>query len=83
MTVQLERLAAAARHAAALGLAVHAGHGLNLANVPPVARPPEVGELNIGHSIVGRAIMVGMERAVAEMRAVVDAARVDQASAGP
>ncbi|MDH4350280.1 MAG: pyridoxine 5'-phosphate synthase, partial [Gemmatimonadota bacterium] len=58
-------------------------HGLNLANVPPVARLPEVEELNIGHSIIGRAVMVGMERAVAEMRVVVDAARVDQASAGP
>ncbi|MDH4043518.1 MAG: pyridoxine 5'-phosphate synthase [Gemmatimonadota bacterium] len=80
---ELDRLATAARHAASLGLAVHAGHGLNLANVPPVARLPEVEELNIGHSIIGRAVMVGMERAVAEMRVVVDAARVDQASAGP
>lgn len=80
---ELDRLAEAARHARSLGLAVHAGHGLNLANVQPVARLPEVEELNIGHSIIGRAIMVGMERAVAEMRTVVDAARVDQASAGP
>jgi pyridoxine 5-phosphate synthase len=80
---QLERLAAAARHAKAAGLAVHAGHGLTRANVPAVVRIPEIEELNIGHTIVSRAIMVGMERAVAEMRAVVDAARVDQPSAGP
>jgi len=78
-----ERLAAAARHARAAGLAVHAGHGLNYANVQDVARIPEVEELNIGHSIVSRALAVGMERAVAEMRAAVDAARVDQPQAGP
>jgi pyridoxine 5-phosphate synthase len=80
---QLARLAAAARHAKAAGLAVHAGHGLNYVNVRDVARIPEVEELNIGHSIVSRAIFVGMERAVAEMRTAVDAARVDQPQAGP
>lgn len=80
---ELERLAAAAGHARAAGLAVHAGHGLNYVNVGAVARLPEVEELNIGHSIVSRAIFVGIERAVAEMRAAVDAARVDQPSAGP
>jgi pyridoxine 5-phosphate synthase len=80
---ELERLADAARHARAAGLAVHAGHGLNYVNVAAVTRLPEVEELNIGHSIVSRAIFVGMERAVAEMRAVVDAARVDQPSAEP
>jgi len=79
----LARLADAAGHARAAGLAVHAGHGLNYENVGPVARIPEVEELNIGHSIVSRAIFVGIERAVAEMRAAVDAARVDQPSAGP
>jgi pyridoxine 5-phosphate synthase len=80
---QLERLAAAARHARATGLAVHAGHGLTYRNVQAVAAIPEIEELNIGHSIVSRAILVGMERAVAEMRALVDAARVDQPSAEP
>jgi pyridoxine 5-phosphate synthase len=80
---ELDRLADAARHARAAGLAVHAGHGLNYANVAAVARIPEVEELNIGHSIVSRAIFVGIERAVAEMRAAVDAARVDQPSGGP
>jgi pyridoxine 5-phosphate synthase len=78
-----DRLAAAARHARAAGLAVHAGHGLNYVNVQAVSRIPEVEELNIGHSIVSRALSVGMERAVAGMRAAVDAARVDQPQAGP
>jgi pyridoxine 5-phosphate synthase len=80
---ELARLATAARHAKAAGLAVHAGHGLNYVNVQAVTRIPEVEELNIGHSIVSRAIAVGLERAVAEMRAAVDAARVDQPQAGP
>jgi len=80
---ELRRLAAAASRARAAGLAVHAGHGLNYGNVGPVTRIPEVEELNIGHSIVSRALYVGLERAVAEMRAAVDAARVDQPQAGP
>ncbi|MDP2481811.1 MAG: pyridoxine 5'-phosphate synthase [Candidatus Palauibacterales bacterium] len=80
---ELARLADAARHAAAAGLAVHAGHGLTYVNVQAVARIPQVEELNIGHTIVSRAISVGMERAVAEMRAAVDGARVDQPQAGP
>lgn len=52
-----------------LGLEVHAGHGLDYVNVGAVAAIPQVAELNIGHAIVARAVMVGMERAVAEMRA--------------
>lgn len=72
----LARLAAAATHARAVGLAVHAGHGLTYRNVGAVAAIPEIEELNIGHSIVSRAITVGMYKAVAEMRAAVDAARV-------
>jgi pyridoxine 5-phosphate synthase len=71
----LERLRAAARHAKAAGLAVHAGHGLTPHNVQPVAAIPELEELNIGHTIVSRSIMVGMETAVREMRALVDQAR--------
>jgi pyridoxine 5-phosphate synthase len=63
----LEALRAAARHAAAIGLAVHAGHGLTYANVEPVARVPEIEELNIGHSIVSRAIFSGLRPAVEEM----------------
>jgi pyridoxine 5-phosphate synthase len=64
----LEELRRAARHAADLGLSVHAGHGLTAANVRPVAAIPEVEELNIGHSIVSRAITVGISLAVKEMR---------------
>jgi pyridoxine 5-phosphate synthase len=65
----------AARHAAGLGLAVHAGHGLSVANVAPVAAIPSVEELNIGHSIISRAIFVGLAEAVREMRVAMDAAR--------
>jgi pyridoxine 5-phosphate synthase len=64
----LNELRRAARHAADMGLAVHAGHGLTYANVKPVAHIPEIEELNIGHSIVSRSIMVGMHQAVTEMR---------------
>lgn len=73
----LERLQEAANLAEAAGLAVHAGHGLTYRNVQPVAAIPEIEELNIGHSIVSRSIMVGIESAVSEMRALIAAARVD------
>ncbi len=66
---ELVRLGAAATVAASLGLEVHAGHGLTLDNVGPVAAIPEVVELNIGHAIVARAVLVGMEAAVREMKA--------------
>ncbi len=69
---ELHRLAQAADRAERLGLRVHAGHGLNVRNVGPVARIPQVEELNIGHSLVGRAIFVGLQSAVAEMRAILD-----------
>lgn len=65
----------AATLASSLGLAVHAGHGLTVDNVRAVAAIPEVEELNIGYSIVGRAVFVGLDRAVREMRAAMDAAR--------
>ena len=58
-----------------LGMAVHAGHGLTVRNVAPVASIPEIEELNIGHSIVSRAVFVGIESAVREMRAAMNAAR--------
>src|SRR5438128_5918310 len=58
----------AARLGRKLGLAVHAGHGLTYENVHAVAALPEISELNIGHNIVARAVLVGMERAVREMR---------------
>jgi pyridoxine 5-phosphate synthase len=62
------RLVDACKAATKLGLRVAAGHGLNYRNVQPVAALPEIEELNIGHAIVGRAILVGMERAVREMK---------------
>jgi pyridoxine 5-phosphate synthase len=64
----LDELRTAARHAADMGLFVHAGHGLTYTNVAPVATIPEIEELNIGHSVVSRAVMVGMRAAVIEMR---------------
>jgi pyridoxine 5-phosphate synthase len=63
----LDELRRAARHAADMGLFVHAGHGLTYRNVIPVAAIPEIEELNIGHSVVSRAVMVGMRAAVEEM----------------
>jgi len=68
-TRELEKLLATTVHATSLGLHVHMGHGLNYWNVQPVVRIPGVEELNIGHSIVSRAVLVGMERAVREMKA--------------
>lgn len=72
----LRALRIAASDGADLGLAVHAGHGLTVGNVGPVAAIPEVEELNIGHSIVSRAVFVGMLEAVGEMRRAMDAARL-------
>ena len=71
---ELARLAAAAARGHALGLAVHAGHGLTYENVTPVAALPHVEELNIGHSVVSRAVLVGLERAAREMKSIVLAA---------
>jgi pyridoxine 5-phosphate synthase len=72
---QLEVLRRGAAFAASLGLSVHAGHGLTYENVAPVARIPEIEELNIGHSVISRGILVGLERAVREMAEVVRRAR--------
>ena len=71
----LKALARAAELGAKLGLAVHAGHGLTVDNVRPVAAIPEIEELNIGHSVVSRAIFVGLTDAVKELRRVMDSAR--------
>ncbi len=71
----LGELRRAAGHAADMGLFVHAGHGLTYQNVIPVAAIPEIEELNIGHSIVSRAVMVGMRAAVEEMARLVKGAR--------
>jgi pyridoxine 5-phosphate synthase len=72
---ELHRLRDAARHAANLGLTVHAGHGLHFHNVQPVAAIAEIVELNIGHSIVARAVFHGLAQAVSEMKHLMIAAR--------
>lgn len=70
----IDVLAQGVSHARELGLVVNAGHGLDLSNVGPVARLPGIHELNIGYSIVARALFVGLDRAVAEMREAIDRA---------
>ena len=72
---QVERLAKAAARGVGLGLHVHAGHGLTYENVTPVAAIDEIEELNIGHSVVSRAVFVGLERAVREMAEILRGAR--------
>jgi pyridoxine 5-phosphate synthase len=72
---QLHRLQVAARHAAGLGITVHAGHGLHYHNVQPVASLPEIVELNIGHAIIARAVFHGLAAAVSEMKHLMLAAR--------
>jgi pyridoxine 5-phosphate synthase len=72
----LEELRRAARHAAEMGLFVHAGHGLTYQNVQPVAAIPEIEELNIGHSVISRSIMTGMSSAVQEMARLVKGHRL-------
>jgi len=72
---QLARIARAAEAANALGLAVHAGHGLTYENVAPVAAIEPLEELNIGHSIVSRAVFTGLEAAVREMGEILRRAR--------
>ena len=71
----LEALRGAATRGRAIGLAVHAGHGLTVSNVGPVAAIPEIEELNIGHAIVGRAITIGIGAAVREMSEAMQRAR--------
>ena len=68
--------------AVSLGLAAHAGHGLTADNVGPVAAIPEVEELNIGHSIVSRAVYLGLAESVRQVRRAMDAARGGLAHAG-
>ena len=67
---EIERLVAGSKQAHELGLQVNAGHGLNLENLPLLHVVPHMVELNIGHSLVSRAVFVGLERAVTEMLAV-------------
>ena len=79
----LDQLRVAARHAGDLGLAVHAGHGLTYLNVHAVAAVPDIEELNIGHSIVSRALFDGMEGAVREMKRLLAEARHRSRAASP
>jgi pyridoxine 5-phosphate synthase len=72
---EFERLCAAAKFAARLGLIVNAGHGLNYHNVEPIAAIAEIVELNIGHSIVARSIVDGLAKAVRDMKELMRAAR--------
>ena len=65
--MELQRLISGAQQAHALGLQVNAGHGLNCDNLPSLFRVPHLVELNIGHSLVSRAVLVGLEAAVKEM----------------
>lgn len=64
---ELDRLIAGARHAHELGLTVNAGHGIDYVNIAGIREIPFLSELNIGHSIIGRSIAVGIEQAVTEM----------------
>ena len=72
---ELKKIAAGASYADDLGIIVNAGHGLTYHNVAPIAALPEIYELNIGHSIIGRAVFDGLEKSVAEMKAIMVAAR--------
>ncbi|HEX2800540.1 MAG TPA: pyridoxine 5'-phosphate synthase [Phenylobacterium sp.] len=76
----LERLRAAAAQAAALGLEVHAGHGIDYETVKPVAAIPELMELNVGHFLIGEAIFIGLGPAIQRMRALMDEARASAAA---
>ena len=64
---ELSKIAAAVKAAQRLGLGVHAGHGLNYVNLPPVVALGGIEEFNIGHSIISRAVLIGLDRAVREM----------------
>ena len=72
---ELQRVIAAAHYAHNAGLIVNAGHGLNYQNVQAIARIEEMNELNIGHGIIARAIFIGLENAVREMKRLMVEAR--------
>ena len=80
--IELERIRHAASFAHERGLQVNAGHGLTVANVEPIASIPEIVELNIGHSIVARSIMIGIEAATREMLGACYSARSAAAASG-
>jgi pyridoxine 5-phosphate synthase len=72
---ELDRIRHAVQYGAGIGLEIHAGHGLNFETVKPIAAMPEIAELNIGHFLIGEAVFVGLEAAIAEMRRLMDEAR--------
>ena len=73
---ELLRIYQAVQHACAQGLIVNAGHGLNIHNVKPIAQMIGINELNIGHSVVARAVFVGLKEAVKEMKILMAQARL-------
>lgn len=78
---EFARIEAGARQAHALGLEVHAGHGLDYDTAERIAGLPEIVELNIGHFLIGEAIFVGLETAIRTMRSAIDAGRTAAAGA--
>ena len=72
---QLEKIISGVEYAAEKGLIVNAGHGLHYHNVGPIAAIPQIYELNIGHAIIARAAIDGLDKAVRDMKALMDAAR--------
>ena len=72
---ELERIGAGARHASGLGLEVHAGHGLDFETIGAIAAMAEMSEVNIGHFLIGSAVLTGLEAAIVEMRRHMDEAR--------
>jgi pyridoxine 5-phosphate synthase len=80
---ELARLQAAAKEGAALGLEIHAGHGLAFETVGAVAAIPHIVELNIGHFLVGEAIFIGLDASIRRMRELMDAARSSAGAAHP
>jgi pyridoxine 5-phosphate synthase len=77
------KIAEAAAHGRALGLEIHAGHGLSFTTVKPIASLPEVAELNIGHFLIGEAIFTGLTESVSAMRRLMDEARMESAGTLP
>ncbi len=75
---ELERIQQAARYAASLGLQVNAGHGLHYHNVAAICRIPEIVELNIGHAVIARAVLCGLEKAVSDLKTMMQQARYQQ-----
>ena len=68
---ELDAIVKAAKEADALGLRVHAGHGLDCANIHPLTKIREIREFNIGHSIIARAVMIGLDQAVSEIKKLI------------